>query len=278
MNYKNLFKAIYDLTGIHLQEDKLYILENRLPDIMKKYSFSNYDQIAEKIQARDNLEFLKEFINIITTQETYFFRDHILYEAFVKQVVPEWLERNAGEKTVREQGKKLRIWSAGCATGQEPYSVALTIKEFLPHLADLVEIQASDISQTALEKARKGIYLEIEVERGIDERFRQKYFQKSQYGYELNAEIRNLVKFFPINLHIDVFPKDLDIIFCRNVAIYFTLEDRKKIYTRLRNSLKPDGLIFLGSAENLSGFIDNFIIREYKISRYYEFSTNVTFF
>ncbi|HNI26629.1 MAG TPA: CheR family methyltransferase, partial [Leptospiraceae bacterium] len=151
-------------------------------------------------------------------------------------------------------------------------------KEFLPHLADLVEIQASDISQTALEKARKGIYLEIEVERGIDERFRQKYFQKSQYGYELNAEIRNLVKFFPINLHIDVFPKDLDIIFCRNVAIYFTLEDRKKIYTRLRNSLKPDGLIFLGSAENLSGFIDNFIIREYKISRYYEFSTNVTFF
>ncbi len=278
MNYQNLFKAIYDLTGIHLQEDKLYILENRLPDIMKKYSFSNYDQIAEKIQARDNLEFLKEFINIITTQETYFFRDHILYEAFVKQIVPEWLERNAGEKTVREQGKKLRIWSAGCATGQEPYSVALTIKEFLPHLADLVEIQASDISQTALEKARKGSYLEIEVERGIDERFRQKYFQKNQYGYELNAEIRNLVKFFPINLHIDVFPKDLDIIFCRNVAIYFTLEDRKKIYTRLRNSLKPDGLIFLGSAENLSGFIDNFIIREYKISRYYEFSTNVTFF
>lgn len=278
MNFQNLFQAIYDLTGIHLQADKLYILENRLPDIMKKYSLSNYDQVAEKIQARNNLEFLKEFINCITTQETYFFRDHIIYEALVKQIIPEWLERNEGEKAARAKGKKLRIWSAGCATGQEPYSIALTLKEFLPNLIDLVEIQASDISQVALDKARKGSYLEIEVDRGIDERIKQKYFKKNPNGYELTSEIRNLVKFFPLNLHLDIFPRDLDIIFCRNVAIYFTKEDRKKIYTKLKNSLKPDGLIFLGSAENLFGFIDNFIIREYKISRYYEFSTSVTFF
>ena len=271
MNYQNLFKAIYELTGIHLQEDKIYLLESRLPDLMKKYSLSSFDELAIKVQNRDNPDLLKEFINSITTQETYFFRDQIIYEALIQKIIPEWLLRNGGEEGIRFKNLKLKIWSAGCATGQEPYSIAITLREFFPRLLDLIEIQATDISIVAVEKARSGNYLEIEVDRGVEERIKSKYFKKTSYGYELVSDIRNMVRFFVLNLHIDVYPKDMDIVFCRNVAIYFHKEDRKKIYTRLSNSIKTGGILALGSAESLYGFIDDFIIQEYKISRFYQF-------
>ncbi len=271
MNYQNLFKAIYELTGIHLQEDKIYLLENRLPDLMSKYSLLNFDEVAMKIEQRDNPDFLKEFINSVTTQETYFFRDQIIYEALVQKIIPGWLEANGGEHTIRSKNLRLKIWSAGCATGQEPYSIALTIREFFPRLVDIIDIQATDISQVALEKAKAGNYLEIEVDRGVEERIRDKYFKKTPYGYELVSDIKNLVRFSLLNLHLDVYPREMDILFCRNVAIYFNKEDRKKIYTKLKNSLGSNGILALGSAESLFGFIDNFTIQEYKITRYYQF-------
>ena len=244
---------------------------NRLPELMKKYRLLDFDEVARKIQNRDNPEFLKEFINSITTQETYFFRDQIIYEALVEKIIPEWLEKNDGEYSIRSKGRRLKIWSAGCATGQEPYSIAMTLLEYFPKLSDIIEVQASDISLVALEKAKRGNYLQIEVDRGVDERIKGKYFKKTSYGYELVSDIKNLVKFSPLNLHLDAYPKELDIVFCRNVAIYFNKEDRKKIYTKLKNSLQPSGILAIGSAESLFGFIDHFTIREYKIARYYEF-------
>lgn len=271
MNYQNLFKAIYELTGIHLQEDKIYLLESRLPDLMKKYSLSSFDELAIKVQSRDNPDLLKEFINSITTQETYFFRDQIIYEALIQKIIPEWLSRNGGEDSIRSKNMKLKIWSAGCATGQEPYSIAITIKENFPRLIDIIDIQATDISIVAVEKARRGNYLGIEVDRGVEDRIKEKYFKMTGNGYELVTDIRNLVRFSLLNLHIDAYPREMDIVFCRNVAIYFHKEDRKKIYTRLRNSLRADGILALGSAESLYGFIDDFIIQEYKICRYYQF-------
>ncbi len=271
MNYQNLFKAIYELTGIHLQEDKIYLLESRLPDLMKKYSLASFDEVAEKIQNRDNPDLLKEFINSITTQETYFFRDQSIYEALVHRIIPEWLLKNGGEESIRARGIRLKIWSAGCATGQEPYSIAITIREFFPRLFDIIDIHASDISSVALDKAKRANYLEIEVDRGVEERIKEKYFKKTSYGYELVSEIKNPVRFSILNLHLDSYPREIDIVFCRNVAIYFHKEDRKKIYMKLKNSLKTDGVLALGSAENLFGFIDNFKIQEYKIARYYRF-------
>lgn len=271
MSHLNLTKAIYDLTGIHLQDDKLYLLESRLGDLLKKYSLTSFDSLAEKIQSRENPELLKEFINSITTQETYFFRDSYIYEGFANKMLPDIISNYGGEESIRARSTKIKIWSAGCATGQEPYSIAMLIRESFPRLTDSVEIIASDISQMAIERARKGKYLDIEIDRGIDENMKVKYFTKIDKNYEISSSIRNMVRFIPLNLHLDAYPRDLDIIFCRNVAIYFTKEDRKRIYSNLIKSLRVNGILTLGSAESLFGFIDDFSIQEYKIARYYQF-------
>ncbi|HMV45509.1 MAG TPA: CheR family methyltransferase, partial [Leptospiraceae bacterium] len=241
MTHLNLTKAIYDLTGIHLQDDKLYLLESRLGDILKKYSLNSFDSLAEKIQSRENPELLREFINSITTQETYFFRDSYIYEAFAFKIMPDLISAYGGEDNIRLSQSKIKIWSAGCATGQEPYSIAILIRETFPNLIGAVEIIASDISLVAIEKAKKGIYLDIEVDRGIDDRLKNKYFKKVDKGYEIDFNIRSMVRFIPLNLHTDQYPREQDVIFCRNVAIYFTKEDRKRIYTNLQRSLKAKG-------------------------------------
>lgn len=277
-NHKKLVESIQKLTGFRLEDDKLYLLESRLSELMKEYNLSSFNQVCEKLDAGLDNEFIGRVIDQITTHETRFFRDESIYDAFVMQIIPEWLERK-GITAFQTKGASLKIWSAACSTGQEPYSIAMILLDKYPEIFKNLQILASDISQATLERAKKGIYTQFEIDRGLPVRYRDKFFQKTSTGeWELTETIRSKVTFVKHNLITDPYPTGFDIILCRNVIIYFPEDIRPSILEKLKKSLLPDGVLILGSSESLIGYTKNYVIREFGLARYYEFPERVTFF
>ncbi|GIX41166.1 MAG: chemotaxis protein methyltransferase [Leptospiraceae bacterium] len=278
MEHQQLIQVIQNLTGVYLTEDKKYLLDTRLNQLMKDYNLKTYDEVALKLLQNDDKEFYNKLVDKITTHETRFFRDESIFDALVKQIIPEWMEKNNVNKN--QITKKLKIWSIGCSYGQEPYSIAISIKENLSFLFPYTYILATDISKDVIERAKRGIFTDFEINRGLPEFLKNKYFEKlDNKEYKLKEEIKSIVEFKVHNLINDLYPTGFDIIFCRNVLIYFDTETKKKVINNLINSFfNQEGTLMLGSAENLYNLIDNYIVREYGLARYYEFSKNVTFF
>jgi len=297
--YVKLVSFIEALTGCRLEDDKLYLLDSRLGAIMRRYGLDTYNQVADRLQAGRDKVFNNAVIDKITTHETRFFRDESIFHGLVMQIIPEWMKRNniamsslygaalpvsdsAGTlglgAAVGVPGKNLSIWSGACSTGQEPYSIAMLLNEKMPLMGKITTIYATDISEVAIEKAREGIYSRFEIGRGLPEMYLKKYFTElDENRYQINAFIRSKVKFAPHNLITDVFPKQNDIVLCRNVAIYFAEEQKKLLYENLRRALVHDGVLILGSAESLCGYLENFVIREFGLSRYYELNASQVF-
>lgn len=241
---------VMELCGILLDESKGYLIESRLAPIVAELKLASYSELVNRARTLRDRTLLTRIIDAITTNETLFFRDASPFEALQHKALPELLDAKA--KTAYP--RRLRIWSAAASTGQECYSLAMVLHQLIPdiHKWD-VNILGTDISDAALKQASSGVYSEFEINRGLKPELLSRFFTRQASSYKAKDELRGLITFGRQNL-LEPFasPGPFDIIFCRNVVIYFTAQARKDIFHRLAKSLIPDGYLFVGSAESLS--------------------------
>jgi len=265
-----LSQYIYDISGIYLDKSKAYLLETRLGALVEKHDCTDYKELclSSKRDPRKLIE--KQIIDAISTNETLFFRDKGPFELLKHKILPELIDaRTLKSPRLKTQ---LRIWSAAASTGQEVYSIAITINELLPDLSPYsLKILGTDISDAAISQANRGEFNKFEIERGLPSSQLKKYFTLSGNSWKIKDEIRAMVKFRKLNLMLPFSALGkFDIIFCRNVAIYFTLPDRKKLFNKLAESLENDGYLIIGSTESLTGICPRFIAKKYLRSFFYQ--------
>src|SRR6267378_7803385 len=251
MDYEFLRKLLKERSGLDLSPDKQYLVESRLTPLARRVGLSGIAELVQKIKSGTEA-LTSEVVEAITTNETFFFRDKIPFDHLRQTVLPELVQARASRRA-------LRIWCAASSSGQEPYSIAMCIKEFAPLAGWRVEIVATDLSQGVLEKSKAGIFSQFEVQRGLPIQMLVKYFTQTGELWQLNADIRAMVQHRQLNLlqdfsHLGTF----DVVFCRNVLIYFDQETKTGIFDRLAKSLEPDGVLALGAAESVVGISDAF--------------------
>ncbi len=241
---------VYDLCGICWDQEKSYLIESRLAAIMTRRGCRNYAEFAQQVRSALAPELNAEVIDAVTTHETRWFRDAAAFDALKFKIVPELIDAKASTPHPR----RLRIWSAGCSTGQEPYSIAIALAEMLDGASSWdVQILGTDVSVAAIEQANRGAYGTMEIGRGMDPARLQKHFAQAGDGWRVSDEIRSLCSFAVQNLHQGLAAAEpFDIIFCRNVTIYFSDDDRRAVFERLAQSLAPDGWVLTGSSESLA--------------------------
>ena len=268
---KEISKYILDISGIHLNESKAYLVKARLSDLIKEYKCSSYRELCIKAKTSPNKTIENRIIDAISTNETLFFRDTGPFEVLQHKILPDLIDR----RTERSSGIlpiPIHIWSAACSTGQEVYSIAIVLKELLPDLKKYnVKLLGTDISDSAIGQASYGTYNKFEIERGLSKDKLQKYFVPNGGNWRICDEIRTMVSFSKRNiLKPLVGLGKLDIIFCRNVAIYFNLEDRIKLFENIAGILEPDGYLIVGSTESLTGICNIFEPKKYLRTIYYQ--------
>lgn len=248
-------KFLYEQSGLSITEEKTYLLESRLMPVARNNGFSDLETMTKVLRVQSDPKLGKQVVDSMTTNETLFFRDDRPFKQFREVVLPNIIKG-------RENSKTLRIWSAASSTGQEPYSLAMTICESFPQYQDWkIEILGTDLSDTALARAKKGEFSQFEIQRGLPIQMVMKYFKQEGSVWKIHDKIRNMVKFENFNLldKMDNFPV-FDIIFCRNVLIYFDEPTKKKIIQNMMKKLSPDGFLFLGASETILGLCSEFKI------------------
>jgi chemotaxis protein methyltransferase CheR len=251
-DYEYLRKLLKERSGLDLSADKQYLVESRLIPLARKNGLIGIGELVQKVKTGSDA-LTTDVIEAMTTNETFFFRDKIPFDHLRQSVVPELLQARAARRA-------LRIWCAASSTGQEPYSIAMLLKEFSSELIGWrVEIVATDLSLGVLEKARAGIFSQFEVQRGLPIQLLVKHFRQVGELWQLNADIRAMVQHRQLNLmqdfsHLGTF----DVIFCRNVLIYFDQDTKIGVFNRLAKSLEADGVLALGAAESVVGMSDAF--------------------
>lgn len=267
----DLFRAyIEQESSISLDDEKTYLLESRLKRLVAEYDCGSYGDLYNKVKY-DSVPLLKsKIIDAITTNETLWFRDRCPFTILDEVFLPDMAQQLSKGKP------KVRIWSAACSTGQEPYSIAMVINEFCMRKGhDVVnpsqfEILATDISGEAVATGRLGAYDRLAMTRGMPERFSLKYFKQVQNYWVINADLKKMVEFKEHNLQQDFSSLGtFDMILCRNVAIYFTQQFKQQLFERLRDGLRPAGMFFLGSSETLTYYSSRFQVQEYNNCTYY---------
>jgi chemotaxis protein methyltransferase CheR len=243
-------------SGLYFKDHDMRDLEDVIADRTRACGFdsavSYYSYLTTSEKKEDEL---RELLNRLTINHTYFFRNEPQFDALKKNVLPDILGRKAAEAPAGEK-PKLRIWSAGCSTGEEAYSIAITVKELVLDVSAWdIQIIASDASTDALDKARRGVYSKNSV-RSVDSEYLERYFaRRSRHDgaedYAVSDDIKNMVSFVFHNLIVDEYPADFDVIFCRNVVIYFDMDTTMRVMTRLHSSLADGGYIFIGYSESL---------------------------
>jgi chemotaxis protein methyltransferase CheR len=264
--FRLLRDEIYKRTGMWFSESSKYLLQKRLSPRARELNFDSFQKYFYFLQydPRADAEF-DQIYDLVTTNETYFFREPAQLAAFTEEIVPEVLAR----KSVR----KVRIWSAGCSSGEEPYSIAMLLQESGLFHHGTFEIFASDINQQVLSKARKGHYRESAF-RATSAALREKYFTKEADGsWRVTDEIRNRVSFGRLNLYDEARVSllgHLDVIFCRNVIIYFDDLSKKHVVTNFYNRLVDGGYLLLGHSESLISLSTQFKLRHLKNDMVYQ--------
>jgi len=252
LDYEFLRKLLKERSGLDLSADKQYLVESRLIPLARKAGLPGLPELVQKLKGSAEA-LTAEVVEAMTTNETFFFRDKVPFDHLKATILPELLQARAARRS-------LRIWCAASSTGQEPYSIAMCLKELGAALTGWrVEIIATDLSQGVLEKSRAGLFSQFEVQRGLPIQLLVKHFAQIGELWQLNADIRAMVQFRQLNLlqdfsHLGVF----DIIFCRNVLIYFDQDTKTKVFTRLARMIEPDGFLMLGAAETVVGLTDAF--------------------
>jgi chemotaxis protein methyltransferase CheR len=250
--------------GLVIPDDKEYLFKFRLAPVMEGQGFSSFEELCRVLKSGDR-DLEEKVITELTTHETFFFRDKHPFEAFKSSILP-WLEKNIVErknKSFVRKGAKAGIWCAAASTGQEPYSLAMLIDEYARGSSSLdredISILATDVSSKVLAQAMEGSYLKFEVERGLPEAFRERYFKARGSRFEIAEDIRKMVDFRFSNLTEDFEQLGgFDVIFSRNVLIYFDEETKKKIISRFHKMLSPGGFLILGASENIYGISELF--------------------
>ena len=248
LDYEYLQRLLKDRSGLMLSADKQYLIESRLLPLARKSGLSGIGELVQKL--KNGSETLTvDVVEAMTTNETFFFRDKIPFENVRDTVLPQLLKARANRRS-------LRIWCAAASTGQEPYSLAMLLKQALPP-GWRAEILATDLSQEVLEKAKSGMYTQFEVQRGLPIQLLVQNFKQVGDVWQLNPDIRAMVRFQQTNLlhefsHFGVF----DIIFCRNVLIYFDQATKIDVFNRMQRVSEADGYLFLGAAETVIGLTD----------------------
>jgi chemotaxis protein methyltransferase CheR len=251
-DYDFLRKFLKERSGLDLSADKQYLVESRLVPLARKAGLNGLDELVQKIRTGATA-LGADVVEAMTTNETFFFRDKIPFDHLREAVVPELLQARATRKS-------LRIWCAAASTGQEPYSIAMCLKEMGAQLAGWrIEIIGTDISPQVLEKSKSGVYSQFEVQRGLPIQLLVKYFKQNGELWQISPEIRAMVQYRPLNLLQDfAHMGKFDLIFCRNVLIYFDQDMKSQIFGRLAKAIEPDGFLALGAAETVVGLTDAF--------------------
>ena len=243
-NYKFLQEYVHRQSGIVLEDDKNYLLEARLGPIVREAGLTSLNDLCALLRATGGDTLKEKVVEAMTTNETHFFRDFAQYEALRTIILPQLLEQ-------RRQLRRLSMWSAAASTGQEAYSLAIMLREMRLEGWEL-RILGTDLAESVLERARAGRYLQIEVNRGLPAAYLVKYFIRSGLEWQLKDEIRKMVRFERFDLRQSMHTLGpFDVIFCRNVLIYFDVETKKRILSQLRHALFSGGYLFLGAAETV---------------------------
>ncbi|MDH5446314.1 MAG: protein-glutamate O-methyltransferase CheR [Gammaproteobacteria bacterium] len=257
--YDKFRHFLEEACGIVLGENKHYLVTSRLNRLIKEFSFPSISAMLDTLSLGTNAQLKERIIDAMTTNETSWFRDGYPYEILRHEILPEVAKKKPGA---------FRIWSAACSTGQEAYSISMTIAEYQMAnpgaLSTFVEIVGTDISPTVLKMARDGIYDEISVIRGLSEERRNKYMEQKEDKWQVREAIRAPARFADLNLlgSYSLLGK-FDIIFCRNVLIYFSSESKTDILTRMAEILNPGGYIILGGSESPTGYTPAFEMVRY---------------
>jgi chemotaxis protein methyltransferase CheR len=252
-DYLNFSNLIYEKCGIYLHKGKKELLKARLAKLLRRYNFDSIRDYYKFLMKDESGQEMISLLDSISTNLTYFFREPRHFEFLSQTVVPQLLKSRRGNPK-----QKINVWCAGCSSGEEPYSIAITLLEALPQTGQAeVSILASDISTRMLDVAAKGIYGSEKVEK-IPYEWKRQYFQKgfkSCEGYfRVKPWVKDLVKFRRVNL-MEPFPSDtaFDVIFCRNVMIYFDKPTQEKLVNRFHQILSKDGYFLIGLSESLTG-------------------------
>jgi chemotaxis protein methyltransferase CheR len=251
-DYEYLRKLLKDHSGLDLSADKQYLIESRLLPLARKAGLPGISELVQKMKGGPSA-LVAQVVEAMTTNETFFFRDKVPFDHFRDTIMPELLRARANRKSIR-------IWCAAGSTGQEPYSLAMCLKEMGAALAGWrVEILATDLSQEVLEKSKAGIYSQFEVQRGLPIQMLVKYFKQNGELWQIIPELRAMIQHRPLNLLHDFSQLgSFDVIFCRNVLIYFDQDTKTNIFGRLARIMEPDGFLVLGAAETVVGLTEAF--------------------
>lgn len=246
-------KLVLDHSAIALEASKWYLVESRLTPVARKHGLPSLRELVTQLRATPHGSLHEQVVDAMTTNETSFFRDLHPFEALRESILPELVQRRANRRTIN-------IWSAACSSGQEPYSIAMVLRDGFPQLAAWnVKIYATDLSQEMLERAATGSYSQAEVNRGLPAPALVKHFQRQGLNWVVKPELRKCVQFQPLNLMASwsCLPT-MDLVFMRNVLIYFTPDTKRQIIAKIHRQLAPDGALFLGGAETTLGLSDQF--------------------
>jgi chemotaxis protein methyltransferase CheR len=258
-------KLLQDRAGITLEADKQYLVESRLTPIVRQLQLASITELVDRLRARPSNGLPVQVVEAMVTTETSFFRDHHPFESLRKAVLPELLARRRGER-------RLNVWCAASSTGQEPYSLALLLREHFPELNGWkIFLLASDVSGEVLARAREGRYNQIEVNRGLPAALLVKYFQQHGTHWQLREDVRAMVEFHQINLTQPwpALPR-MDLVLLRNVMIYFEVATKKAILGKVARLLRPDGYLVLGGAETTFNLDDSYRRVEQLRSGFYQ--------
>jgi chemotaxis protein methyltransferase CheR len=253
LEYDYLRRLLRERSGLVLSADKQYLVESRLLPVARRAGLAGLGELVQRLRAPSAETLVVEVVEAMTTNESFFFRDKIPFEHFRDTIIPTLMAARAAQR-------RIRVWCAAASTGQEPYSLAMCLKEMGGQVAGWrVEIVATDLSNEVLEKAKAGVYSQFEVQRGLPIGLLVKYFSQIGDTWQIAPDLRAMVQFRPLNLlgdfsHLGTF----DAVFCRNVLIYFDQETKVGVLDRLARVTERDGYLVLGAAETVVGLTESF--------------------
>lgn len=252
-DFEFITKLVYDKSGIHLTADKAYLVEFSLTPLARKRNFPSLDELVVNLRSKSDQKLISDIIEAMTTNKSSFFRDQKPFDQFRQFILPRLIETRRDRKTIR-------IWSGACSSGQEPYSLAMILHEERAKMPGWrTEIVATDISQEIVDKAKSGCYSQFEVQRGMPIQSLVKYFSQDGEKWTINDDIRKMVTFKLFNLMEDPTPLGVfDVVFLRNVLIYFDQQTKGKVLEKISRRMPADGLLVLGGAETVIGISDRF--------------------
>lgn len=252
-DFEFICQILRERSGLVLSNDKAYLLESRLLPVARKWKLATFDDLVRVVRTKMDEAVIKDVVEAMTTNESFFFRDTKPFDQFKALVLPAMLKNRASAKSIR-------IWSAACSSGQEAYSLAMILSEMSAQLAGWrIEIVGTDLSTEILGRAKEGMYSQFEVQRGLPITMLVKYFSQVGDRWQINAKIRSMVNYREFNLlHDPMTLGRFDVVFCRNVLIYFDQQTKGRVLNSVAKLMPEDGFLFLGGAETVLGITDKF--------------------